>query len=510
MRVKFNSLFENILLKEGTKYDKKASKLLVDADLFDQEDSDNIINDLFRNKIHAFVHSPSWLEKYLVGIARMIVEESGGDSNQADMFLDECSEVFDKYLTYVKEIRDKQADPIKFDREFMDKMSYQDVEDFVDNYQKELDKQSKDELSKMNFTSSNYELVPIDSFEEFNSKFGGRLTGDGSSDSYAGGGGTAWCHTNNESTYNDWINRYGGKNKFFVLMNKNFKDIPFNPKTNIEMQGKDEYGNSLIAILVDKYGNLVNATLRCNHERRIPNPDNQYKTYAELSKVVGFNVEEKINELMDFEESPIKNGVYYYDGEHIPDDLRDIVKKVVVKDDITRINEYAFYYCMSLESITISDSVTEIGGYAFSGCTSLKSIIIPNSVTYIGEGAFRRCASLKSIIIPNSVTEIGESIFSCCNNLESITIPKSVTKIGGFAFDDCRLLKSIIIPDSVTEIGMYAFYNCISLKLITIPDNVIKIGNDVFYNCTHLTVKCSKNSYAYNYCIDYDIKVSTY
>ena len=87
MRVKFNSLFENVLLKEGTKYDKKASKLLVDADLFDQEDSDNIINDLFRNKIHAFVHSPNWLEKYLVGIARMCIEYAGDDIAKAEISL---------------------------------------------------------------------------------------------------------------------------------------------------------------------------------------------------------------------------------------------------------------------------------------------------------------------------------------------------------------------------------------------------------------------------------------
>jgi len=99
------------------------------------------------------------------------------------------------------------------------------------------------------------------------SMFGGRATGDGSSDGFAGDGnhGTAWCHTNSEYVY-DSSSWTGSNNKFFVLAKNNWKEIPFNEETNQQYHGKDAYGNSLIAILVDTdTGELLKATLRGNH-----------------------------------------------------------------------------------------------------------------------------------------------------------------------------------------------------------------------------------------------------
>ena len=295
MRVKFNSLLE------GTHYDTEAAKILVKAGLFDEGEARNIIQDLFKNKIHAFSYAD--LKKYLKGIARMCVEESNGDTDKARKFLEDSADVFNKYLTYLKEERDKQEDKTSFDKIFMNQTTYQEVKDFVEEHKAEMDQKSKEELNNMEFKgSSNYELIPINSYEEFHDKFGGRLTGNGESDAAAGRGGTAWCHTNDSGVYRDWVK--GGKYKFFVLARKDFKDIPFNPKTNAEMQGKDDYGNSLIALRVKTRNNeLENATLRCNHEKNIRNADNQYNTYAELSALAGFNVEEKINELNPVTES---------------------------------------------------------------------------------------------------------------------------------------------------------------------------------------------------------------
>ena len=55
------------------------------------------------------------------------------------------------------------------------------------------------------------------------------------------------------------------------------------------------------------------------------------------------------------------------------------------------------------ESITFENSkysVTSIEDYAFWGCSSLTSVTIPNSVTSIGDDAFDGWSSLQSIIIP--------------------------------------------------------------------------------------------------------------
>ena len=146
---------------------------------------------------------------------------------------------------------------------------------------------------------------------------------------------------------------------------------------------------------------------------------------------------------------------------------------------VTSINEYAFYSCSSLTSITIPNSVTSIGSNAFSFCTGLTSITIPNSVTSISSNAFRGCTGLTSVTIPNSVTSIGSSTFSGCWRLTSINIPSSVTNIGSSAFSGCTGLTSVNIPNSVTSIGNDAFSGP-NLLSVTIGSGVLSIGNNAF------------------------------
>lgn len=66
-------------------------------------------------------------------------------------------------------------------------------------------------------------------------------------------------------------------------------------------------------------------------------------------------------------------------------------------------------------------------------------IIIPTTITKIGNYAFVNCSSLNSITIPNSITSIGKSAFSGCSGLTSVTIPNSVTSIYSDAFSGCTL-----------------------------------------------------------------------
>lgn len=58
------------------------------------------------------------------------------------------------------------------------------------------------------------------------------------------------------------------------------------------------------------------------------------------------------------------------------------------ENNITKIEENAFYYCNELENFVIGDEVVEIGENAFAQCLCLKNIIIPSNVAIIGESAF--------------------------------------------------------------------------------------------------------------------------
>ena len=185
------------------------------------------------------------------------------------------------------------------------------------------------------------------------------------------------------------------------------------------------------------------------------------------------------------------------------------IQSVVIGDEVTSIDDYAFYsietltnvtignsvtsigdgtfaHCSGITSITIGESLESIGKQTFMNCSSLSSIIIPNSVTSIGKSAFSSCKSLSSVTIGNSVKSIGDNAFQSCSSLSSISIPNSVSSIGEYAFKDCSGLSSIIIPNSVSSIGKYAFYGCSGLTSITIGSAVTVIGDHAFRGCTRV------------------------
>ena len=293
------------LLFEGSNYDKKASKVLVDGRLFTQQIADNVIDAIRKKDIGAFKYTKgvSWIEKYLIGIARMIVEESGSNVQKAVEFLNGYAPIIDYYLNWVRENRNLSPNPVEFDREFNERMHFSDVVDFVEKMQEEEDAESNDRLSKMEFSNSDYTLVPITSYEQMNRDYGGPITGDCVVDS-DGDCDSDWCHANDKGVYDAWTNN---GNRFFVLEKDGWRDIPFNEESNMN-NPKDDYGNSLIAILVDRNGRLKRTTLRCNHVG-IPagkTADNIYRTYADLSEVVGFNVQKAIKEQLGLLESVMK------------------------------------------------------------------------------------------------------------------------------------------------------------------------------------------------------------
>ncbi len=157
-----------------------------------------------------------------------------------------------------------------------------------------------------------------------------------------------------------------------------------------------------------------------------------------------------------------------------------------------KLNNYAFYNCSGLTSVTIPDSVTSISDGAFEYCSGLTSITIGNRVTSIGDGAFICCSGLTSVTIGNSVTSIGDLAFSCCSGLTSVTIGNSVTSISDGAFYGCSGLTSVIWnAENCTSAGSSSypiFSDCLKLANVTIGENVKIIPDYAFKGCSGLTV----------------------
>ena len=207
-----------------------------------------------------------------------------------------------------------------------------------------------------------------------------------------------------------------------------------------------------------------------------------------------FVINDGITEICDYAFSSAVDLAYYYNTITLPSTLN-------------RIGNYAFAYCMSLESLDIPENVTVIGEAAFKRCwnlqdinipdgvtrieketfeyTDISSIELPNSVNYIGENAFYGCGSLQSVTMSNNITEIGEAAFKECNNLRSINIPRELKRIEKEAFENTAI-SSIELPDSVNYIGENAFYRCGSLQSVTMTDNVSYIGKAAFRSCRNL------------------------
>lgn len=143
------------------------------------------------------------------------------------------------------------------------------------------------------------------------------------------------------------------------------------------------------------------------------------------------------------------------------------------------------------------------------GSVTVPSKIGSSSVTSIGSGAFSGNTSLKSVSLPVGVKKIGQEAFADCTALTSVSLPSTLESIGAGAFYGCSSLGSVNIPSGVTSLGDDAFYGCSSLKTVTIPDSVTSIGDGAFDGCDGVTVKCSKDSAAYEYAVANGINVST-
>ena len=188
--------------------------------------------------------------------------------------------------------------------------------------------------------------------------------------------------------------------------------------------------------------------------------------------------------------------------------LEGELKKVVIKDGVTNVSNYALFFLPAATQVTLPDSVTRIGRYGIAMCSKLTGMSIPKGVTEIGDfglagdgltaitlpdglqtlgrGAFDACASLSGMTLPAAITAVPAKCFDDCTKLLTVDYKGEVTAIGERAFEGCKSLTKAPIPAAVTALGNSAFNGCVALTDVTLPGGVTAVPDACFQDCTAL------------------------
>ena len=199
---------------------------------------------------------------------------------------------------------------------------------------------------------------------------------------------------------------------------------------------------------------------------------------------------------------------------------------IEIGDGVTEIEMEAFWGSDSLLNISVDEANTtysSVDGVLFNKdkteiiwCPDGKTgqYRLPDEVTDINQSAFYGCNRLTSIEIGSEVTGLQWEMFCNCDNLLDISVDEANAKyssLSGVLFDKgkttllyCPKGKSgrYQIPDRVTAIGMRAFYGCDGLKRVEIPSGVTDIDYNAIEMCKNLKIICEKGSSAHRYALE--------
>lgn len=162
----------------------------------------------------------------------------------------------------------------------------------------------------------------------------------------------------------------------------------------------------------------------------------------------------------------------------LPDTLKEIpagsfkackgIKKLVFGKNITSIGNGAFAYS-NIENVQMNDNVTALDEYAFYYCTKLANVDLSKSLTKIdGYETFKYTAALKHIDLKNVKELTGWYTFQQ-SGLEDVDLSNVSNLAGVQQFVYCRDLRNVYIgkdTDFTNDVGMGVnlFYGCTALE----------------------------------------------
>ena len=108
--------------------------------------------------------------------------------------------------------------------------------------------------------------------------------------------------------------------------------------------------------------------------------------------------------------------------------LEGELKKVVIKDGVTNVSNYALFFLPAATQVTLPESVTSIGRYGIAMCSKLTGLSIPKGVTGIGDFGLAG-NGLTAVTLPDGLQSLGRGAFDSCASLTNTTLPAAITAV---------------------------------------------------------------------------------
>lgn len=130
------------------------------------------------------------------------------------------------------------------------------------------------------------------------------------------------------------------------------------------------------------------------------------------------------------------------------------LKTVALPASLQTIGESSFEDCRSLAQVSFAanSSLTTIDNWAFYNCHELQSLTIPEGVTEIGKAAFYGCAYLKEVTLPTSIRAIGDNAFALCSKMAKLQVAAvAPPTIAAKTFEDVSRKMPVYVPEESVE-----------------------------------------------------------
>lgn len=150
----------------------------------------------------------------------------------------------------------------------------------------------------------------------------------------------------------------------------------------------------------------------------------------------------------------------------------------VISDKAERINEYAFFDCVNLETMIIPDNITHINNAAFVHCANMKSIVFPENLISLSGQMCYYCEKLSDVKFGSEIQVIGYGAFSMCSSLENFDIPETVKYIGYNAFDSSPCVENI---GGLHYVGNWLVGSDEDVQIVNVKDGIKGISENPFF-----------------------------